>query len=124
MRGRSDGRVGGLRLDPEVQALVDGAAVNVAALTAKQRRDRKRIRIRLDVPAWLKAALAADAADAGTSANQLGAFLLAWVLREYRRDPCLQEAVRDAKRLSRNLRVSWDLEVPDKLEDFFTDGAN
>lgn len=116
---------GGLKgLDPEIEAWKAGAAENVAALSSKQKYDRARIRVRLDLPGWLKDALTSDAESERTSANQFGTFLLAWALWKYRQgDTGLREAVVDGKRMSRALRVDWDLEIPEEIQDFFTNGA-
>lgn len=70
--------------DPDtLTALSQGAVTNRAAMTAKQKRDGARVRVRLDVPQTIKETLATAAADEQTSTSQLGAFLLAWSLTLY-----------------------------------------
>ncbi len=106
-------RVGGLRLDPAVVEWQQTAARNMAALTKKQRRDRQRVRIRYDVPPWLKTAVEAVARELDTSDSQAGAFFLAWGLAAYRRgDPELLEALENAKEANhRSPRFVYDLRI-------------
>ena len=106
-------RVGGLTLDPAVVEWQQTAARNMAALTKKQRKDRKRIRVRYDVPPWLKTAVEQAAEVLETSASQAGAFFLAWGLAAYRRgDPDLLEALENAKEANhRSPRFVYDLRI-------------
>lgn len=110
-------RKGGLqRLDPAVAAWQARAATNEAALTNKQRTDRERIRVRLDVPAALAAGLANEAAALETSQSQLGAFLLAWGLqRLHSGDAALTAAVEAARQHSHAINVGYDLVIPDAV---------
>jgi len=110
-------RIGGLtNLDPDVVAWRDQAASNLATRTAKQKRDAARVRVRVDVPSWLKAALAAVASAEDTSTSQAGAFLLAWGLYMYATTPELREAILSAKRVSRTPKTLWDLKIPEEIE--------
>ena len=77
--GKKRERVGGLRtgrLDPAVREWLNDAAENPAALTAKQRWDRKRIRAVYDLPKEIIQAVAAVARYKGCSASNVAAVLL------------------------------------------------
>lgn len=111
-------RVGGLRLDPAVAEWQRTAATNKAALTKKQRRDRERVRVRLDMSPGLKKRLEKAAAEEGTSASQLGTFLLAWVMKHWEDEESeigreLREMVFEAKVPSRSMQIEWNLEIED-----------
>lgn len=113
-------RIGGLtNLDPDVAAWQGQAARNVAARTKKQKRDAERVRVRVDVPPWLKEALAAVAKTEDTSTSQLASFLLAWGLYMYATTPELREAITNAKRVSRTPKTLWNLEIPEEIKDHF-----
>lgn len=126
MRDRTNGdrRVGGLNLDPGVAAqLRDTAALNQVALTAKQRRDRRRITIRLDLPGrWLKEALSDAAAREDISLSHLAAFLLAWALTQLAGDPHLRIAIDENRYVYRSLNAGHGLD-PDGFQDLFTNPA-
>ena len=68
---KDDGRVGGLAVDPAIRDWQRSAAENTAALTKKQRQDRKRTTAKYDVPSWLKDAVAEVAQENETSASQM-----------------------------------------------------
>jgi len=111
-------RKGGLdKADPAVQKQVEGAMPNRAAQTWRQRYDADRVRVRLDVPGWLKGRLGELADEYGTSASQLGAFALAWWLLEHERgDEDLQEVLASSLELSRALRISRDVSLEEIVE--------
>ena len=107
-------RVGGIQIaDPAVTEWQQTAARNRAALTRKQRQDRERVRVRYDVPPWLKEAVEQVAAELDTSISQAGAFLLAWALDAYRRgDGELLSALEGAKEANhRSPRFVYDLRI-------------
>lgn len=107
-------RVGGLRVDPEVERWQRTAATNVAALTAKQKKDRKRVRVKYDMELDLKQRIERAAEAEGTSASQLAAFLLGWVMDHWESENSptghvLRGLVEGAKVPSRSLRFEWNL---------------
>lgn len=72
------------KIDPAVQEFVDSSRfAQSASRKLKKERDAKRVRVRLDVPEWLKSTLEQAAQENDTSMSQLGAFLLAWALQVY-----------------------------------------
>jgi hypothetical protein len=110
-------RKGGLRVDPAVQEWQEKAVTNVAALTRKQRYDRARVRVKLDVPAEVKAALEEHAGELETSGSQLAAFLLAWAMAELREgNRELAEAIERSKVWARALRFKFDLDPSEFLQ--------
>jgi len=81
MTKRRGERKGRLRqgIDPDTKKWQEEAATNVAAMTYKQKYDQERMRIRLDVPRWLKEIFKEIATETEESSmSQFGAFLLAW----------------------------------------------
>lgn len=110
-------RVGGLgkvQVDPAVASMLREAEINRAALTKKQRADRKRIRVIYDLTPELKAAIEAEAKRQGTSASQLAAFLLAFAVREARAgNEEISTALRDGKTPSRTMKFEWNLDAPE-----------
>jgi hypothetical protein len=107
-------RVGGVRIDPAVEAFQRGAATNTAALSRKQLADRARVRVKADLPAEVKQAVAAEAERLETSESQVVAFLLAWALHELQAGSAeLVEALETARVHSRALRFLYDLQIPD-----------
>lgn len=111
-------RKGGLTagIDPAVAAWQRGAARNEAALTRRQRYDRERVRVRLDVPQEVADGLAREAAAWETSQSQLGAFLLAWGLHElHSEEGPLARAIRAARTWSKAINVKYDLTIPDDV---------
>lgn len=121
-------RVGGLSgIDPDVAAFQKTAAQNPAALTKKQRRDRKRLRTIFDIEPELKAAIEHIAARESTSASQVAAMLLAYGLRTYARaDAELREAFREDRTPARTPRFEWMISAPEtwfsEIETFRTNG--
>lgn len=108
-------RVGGLKVDPAVLDWQRSAATNAAALTKKQRQDRKRVRVKYDVSEELKRRIEEAAKAEGTSASQLAAFLLEWVMGQYEDEGSevgaeLRELVDGAKVPSRSMRIEWNLD--------------
>jgi hypothetical protein len=77
----------------------------------------ERVRLRLDVPAWLreKTIRVADAED--TSISQIGAFLLAYALQLYEhRDPTLIELLQNSKTFARSLQWGHAIDLTDLTE--------
>jgi hypothetical protein len=108
-------RVGGLRVDPGVTEFQEKAATNVAALSARQRRDRQRVRVKYDLSATLKQRIEQAATGEHTSASQMAAFLLWWAVGQYedRESPngqALAELLGQARTPARAVRFAWDLE--------------
>lgn len=117
MMGKDLERKGGLGKDPEVGKFQKKSAVNVAALSNRERAELERIRVRYDVPEWLKASVEEAARQEDTSASQMGAFLLAWGLMLYQQgDGELVDMLRDSKEPSRSLRIAWNVGIPRKLK--------
>ena len=112
-------RVGGLRVDPDTKAWMDDAAENTAALTKKQKKDRRRVRLRIDCERypWLKEAVEAAAYHHSTSASQMAAFLLAWGLRLWEQsDSELTDELLSHLRESKTLRFDRNLDIPQSVE--------
>ncbi len=107
-------RIGGLRqVDPAVRAFQQKAAVNPGALTAKQRRDRKRVRVMYDMDPEVKEAVEAIAEEQGTSASQAAALLLAWAACGYYGEAAetLKMAFYEGRARARTPRFEWNIEV-------------
>ncbi len=106
-------RRGGLQLDPAVVAFQKKAATNTAALTQKQRRERKRVRVMYDLAPEVKAAIASIAAEQGTSASQAAALLLTWAAAEYRGAGAGARTLKDAfhagRKPARTPRFEWNV---------------
>jgi len=122
MMAKRNKRVGGLnRADPDVQKQLEDAMPNRATQTWRQRYDADRVRIRIDVPGWLKEAMAELADRYGTSATQLGAFALAWWLLEHERgNEDLHQVLQGSLELSRALRIARNVsleEIVQQLKD-------
>ena len=85
--------------------------------------DRQRVRLRLDVPSWLKEAVEQEANDQKVSMSQLSAFLLAYGLKLYReKDPAMMELLETSKTTITSLRWAFGI-VLDDLEEVLTDSA-
>jgi acyl-CoA reductase-like NAD-dependent aldehyde dehydrogenase len=112
-------RVGGLRVDPQTKEWMDSAAENTAALTKKQKKDRQRVRLRIDCERypWLKDAVEAAAEHHSTSASQMAAFLLAWGMRLWMEDNAdlLDELLSNLNE-SKTLRFDRNLDIPRAVE--------
>jgi len=108
---RNGQRQGGMSIDPGVKQWVREAPPNLAALTAKQRQDRARVRVKYDLKPELKAAIEQAAEAEETSSSQLAGFLLSWAMRAYRAgDAELRAALKAGKSPARTPRVSYNLE--------------
>jgi hypothetical protein len=106
-------RKGGLgRVDPAVAEFQKKGARNPAAMTGKQKRDAKRVRIKVDLPSQeFKERLTSAAAAEETSVSQLAGLLLTWALEQYESDEYgLRELVFESKVLSGSMRIRWNLE--------------
>lgn len=121
MPKRSEGarneRKGGLQgIDPDVSAWQAKAVRNEAALTGKQKYDRGRIRVRLDVPEAVAEGLEREADSRETSQTQLGAFLVAWGLyRLHSGDAELEAALGASLVWSKAINVKYDLVIPKEV---------
>ncbi len=120
-------RQGGLRVDPAVAAFQQKAAVNTAALTSKQRRDRGRVRLNIDLDVDTRNAVATIAEREGTSVSQAAALLLAFAAREYgHSNTMLREGFRERRKPARTPRFEWMVETPKmwltEIERLYTDG--
>lgn len=112
------------RIDPfagadpaTLAALGKDAVTNRAALTSKQQRDTKRVRVRLDVPQTIKDTLATVAASEQTSTSQLGAFLLAWSLTLYlESDKKLCNLLQASTYFSRSPRIALSIDLTEVLK--------
>ena len=79
----------------------------------------ERVRLRLDVPQWLREETIRVAGAEDTSISQLASFLLAYALVLYEHgDPDLLAQLQMARSLSRSLRWGHDLDVADLAERF------
>ncbi len=104
----------GQRLDPSIKQLMKTAVKNKAALTAKQRRDRKRKRATYDVDPAIHQALQRIAKHEDTSASQVAEFLIAVGLLEYAKgNDDLLSALLDGRSLAHTMRFSWNLSIPE-----------
>jgi hypothetical protein len=113
-------RHGGLKrttgIDPAVQKWREDAATNPAALSAKQRRERQRVRVNFDIPEDLKAALThiSDRDQEDTSLSQAAALLLGWAMKEYLEgNQEIHTAFREAKSPARTPKFAWNLDMPE-----------
>ena len=110
-------RKGGARLDPSTAAWLDNAAKNLATRTKKQLYEAQRVRVRLDVPDWLKDRYTKLAEDHNTSVNQLGTFALAWwLLLHDREDWSLLEVFESSFEDSRSIKVDVDVSLERVIE--------
>ncbi len=106
---------GGQRLDPAIKQVLKTAVENKAALTAKQRRDRKRQRASYDITSSIQGAIQYLAKKEDTSASQIVEMLLSFGLQAYvNGDVGLLSALMDSKSPAHTLRFSWNLSIPDE----------
>ena len=114
-RRRQQKRYSGL--DPAVAGYLKKDAVeNKAALTPKQKRDRKRKRVMYDIDPTIKEVVQLLAKREDTSASQLVELLIVYGIRAYLRgDEELQEALALETRTHANtLRFNWNLHIPEE----------
>jgi len=104
-------------LDPAVAGYLKRDAIeNKAALTPKQRRDRKRKRVMYDIDPIVKDVVQLLAKREDTPASQFVEMLIVYGIRAYfRGDEELQEALALEERSRANtLRFSWNLHLPEE----------
>jgi len=104
-------------LDPAVaEVMTAGAVPNRAAMTAKQKRDRKRKRVMYDIDPIVKDVMQLLAKREDTSASQLVELFIVYAIRAYLSgDDELQEALALNTRTRANtLRFSWNLHIPEE----------
>lgn len=96
-------------IDPAVRASL---GIGRQRRKVKAARDAERIRVRLDIPRWLKDALGRAAEDQGASMNQVGGVLLAYALKLYAsQDADLLEALDNAKTTIRSISYEHGFEL-------------
>lgn len=115
--------------DIENRDWLSTAAVNTGALTAKQRYDLKRVRAYYDLHAQeIDDAVAAIAAEIGTSKSQIASFLIAYGLHRFITDDGerIGNTLVDGRNPARTLRYEWDVELPaawiEEIRAFLKDG--
>ena len=121
MPKKNKDRVGGFGVrgsaDPDTLAQMrDSAVRNKAAMTAKQKRDRKRKRVMYDIDPTVKDVAQLLAKREDTSASQLVEMLIVYGIRAYlRNDSEIAEALSLENRIrSRTPRFYWDLKIPEE----------
>ena len=118
-------RKGGMRLDPAVIEFQKKAATNTAALTKKQKADRRRNgrQVKLDlISAERKALLEWIAGQEGTSVSQAGNLLLAWAMRGYlRKDEEIHVAFEEGRLPARTPRFEWNVREPEEWANLLDD---
>lgn len=124
-------RKGGIRVDPAVVAFQQRAALNTAALTPKQRADRKRraLQVKLDLSSPARKLLLERIAEREkTSMSQAGNLLLAWAMWGYLRGEAeICGAFEEGKSPARTPRFEWNVCEPenwDRLLDSFSDNGD
>lgn len=118
-------RIGGVgRLDEGTNQWLNAGAQNPATLTAKQKKDRARVRARYDIAPELKAAIEEEArrVEVDTSYSQFAELLLEYGLAAWRAGK-LTDVYYRLRRPSRSLRFRWDLELGEALSTFSGNGA-
>jgi hypothetical protein len=109
-------RQGGLRIDPAVAAFQQQAAVNPATVTRKQRADRVRTRIHIDVDEVMKRALEQVAGweREDTSLSQVCEMFLAYGLQAYASGVAdVRQAFKAHREPARTPRFGWNVEIPE-----------
>lgn len=90
-------------IDPgALNALIGGARRNRSAQTKKQAYDAERIRVRIDVPEFVRDLLRAEAKEWGTSVNDFGVFLLIYALVLYFEGGEIEESIEASKVFSKS----------------------
>lgn len=124
-KGRERKSASPTELDIETKEVLERAAVNRAALSEKQLRDRARVRIKTDVPEEVRGIVKRMAAELDTSESQAFAFLAAFGAKEYLRgNRDLLEAIDNGLYHARALKFLYDLHIPDSWLEALADGAN
>lgn len=132
MSKKNKRRIGGFGVtgsaDPDtIRQLRDSAVPNLVAMTAKQKRDRKRKRAAYDIDPTIKAIVEQIARKEDTSASQIAEMFLAYAVRSYLRgEKELQDALTlESRTRSRTPRFYWDLHLPNEwmlaLESYFSE---
>lgn len=115
-------------ISADVEAIVDEARQKrqkrkTAAQLKKAARATERVRLRLDIPQWLKDTLGQAAKEQGASMNQLGAFLLTYALTLYQdRDADLLDAMESVKTSPRSITFAHGF-VLEGMRDALTKSA-
>jgi hypothetical protein len=105
-------RIPGLRTDPKITELLQGAVENRAALTQKQKRDRSRQKATYDLPPTLQDAISAVAKREDTSSSQIVSIFLSYALDAYvRKDAALVAGMAERTHAA-TPRFSWNLHTP------------
>ncbi len=108
---------GARRLDKRTEEWLKKASSNPGALTAKQRRERQRVRVMYDLPPEVKQAIERVAVEQKTSASQAAALLLTWALLQYVGRGMAAREIDDAfyegHEPSRTPRFEWNVEIPE-----------
>jgi hypothetical protein len=119
MTQKNKQRVGGFNMrgsvDPAALAqLKDSSVPNRAAMTAKQKRDRKRKRVMYDIDPVIKDVVQHIAKREDTSASQFVEMLVAYGLRTYLRgdEELLGAMALSDRERSRTPRFYWNLRIP------------
>ena len=85
---------------------------------ARTRWDTGRVRLRLDVPGWLREAVIEMAGAEDVSISQLAAFVLAYGVRLYQRgDPDLGALLANNKGVSRSLKWGHQVDLGELQDD-------
>lgn len=105
-------RISGLKPDPAIADLLRSSVENRAALSKKQKLDRKRTKATYDLDPGLQDAFTALAKEWDTSTSQAVALCLAYALHAYdRKEPELLAAL-ETREVTRTPRFSWNLVIP------------
>lgn len=105
-------RIPGLRTDPKISELLQGAVENRAALTQKQKRDRSRQKATYDLSPALQDAISAVAKREDTSSSQIVSIFLAYALDAYLRKDAALTAGMAERTHAATPRFSWNLHTP------------
>lgn len=113
-----------VELDPAVASILDTGRGVSARKQKKRERDAKRVRLRLDIPEWLKDLVEQEAKNVDTSMSQLSAFFLAYALKLYRDgDPNLVESLKNSKTAIRAMNFGHGIDLSD-LENALANSAD
>ena len=79
--------------------------------------DRSRVRLRLDVPGWLRSEVEHEANDQDMSISQFSSFLLAYALWRFREtDPAMLELLESSKTRIASLRWQFAVDLAEVAE--------